>query len=135
MAARKRPNNSTPNYILTLNKDSFEKDSNYLGKLRSNFFGTEFVQYDTGKNPKDTDNSRDWRSQLCAIEYETNLFGLKGPRKLKVELAGLSETETINEIKPGKKGDGIVELAKKKDPKIITFVNKLAKWSESKFYL
>lgn len=135
MAAKKRSKNSTPNYSFSLNKDSFDKDNNYLGKLRSNFFGTEFVLYDAGKNPKDTDNSRDWRSELSSIEYETNLFGFKGPRKLKVNLAGLTNTEIIREVKPGKKGDGIVELAKKKDKEIITFANKLAKWSESKYHV
>lgn len=132
MAARKRPKNSTPNYIITLSNDSFEKDSNYLGKLRSNFFGTEFNLFDTGVNPKNSNNSSEWRGHLAGIDYETNLFGLKGPRKMKVYLAGLSENESIIDIKPNKKGDGIFELAKKNDSRIITFRNKLPKWNESK---
>lgn len=132
MSARKRPNNTSANYIITMNYDNFEKDDQYLGKVRSNFFGTEFTLYDTGLNPKDTENSSEWRSHFAAVEYETNLFGLKGPRKMKAHLAGLTETETIYEIKPSKKEDGILEMANKNHKKIITFVNKLPKWNESK---
>ena len=135
MAARKRPKNTTPNYMITMNYDNFEKDDNYLGKLRSNFFGTEFTLYDTGSNPADTNNQKEWRTHLAAIEYETNLFGLKGPRKMKTHLAGLTDTETVFEIKPSKKDDGLVEMAKKGNNKIITFVNKLPKWNESKLVL
>lgn len=133
MAARKRPKNSTPNYIITLSSDTFEKDSNYLGKLRSNFFGTEFNLFDTGVNPKNTEKSNEWRSHLAGVDYETNLFGLKGPRKMKVYLPGLTESESIMDLKPNKKGDGIFELAKKSDSRIITFRNKLPKWNESKY--
>ena len=132
MAARKRPKNSTPNYIITMNKDNFDKDDKYLGKLRSNFFGTEFNLFDTGKNPKDTNNIDELRNYIAAVEYETNLFGLKGPRKMKTLLAGLTESETINEIKNTKKGANLSDLAKKNDSRLITFRNKLPKWNESK---
>lgn len=132
MAAKKRPKNSTPNYMITMNKDSFEKDNNSLGKLRSNFFGTEFNLYDTGKNPKDTTNVDEIRTFLAAIEYETNLFGLKGPRKMKVHLPGLTETESVAEIKNLKKGDTLFELSKKGDKRLISFRNKLPKWNERK---
>lgn len=132
MAARKRPKNSTPNYIITLSQETFEKDSNYLGKLRSNFFGTEFNLFDTGLNPNSTSKSIDWRCHLAGVDYETNLFGLKGPRKMRVHLSGLSEGETMREIKPNKKEDGIFEMVKKNDSRIITFRNKLPKWNESK---
>ena len=135
MSARKRPNNTTPNYLVTMNYDNFEKDDNYLGKLRSNFFGTEFTLYDTGCNPKDSKNTNEWRAHFAAVEYETNLFGLKGPKRMKTHLAGLSDTETINEIRPSKKEDGIMEYVKKDNKKIITFVNKLPKWNESKYFI
>ena len=52
---------------------------------------------------------------------------------MKVHLAGLSETETIHEVKPFKKEDGILEMVKKNNNKIITFNNKLPKWNEGKF--
>jgi len=50
MAARKRPNNMTSNYLITMDNENFDKKSKYyLGKLRSNFMGTEFHIFDTLK--------------------------------------------------------------------------------------
>ena len=49
MAAKKRSWNKTSNYLITLSFDNFKKDSkDVLGKLRSNFLGTEFKIYDNG---------------------------------------------------------------------------------------
>lgn len=69
MAARKRPNNTTPNYLITMDNENFEKDKLCLGKLRSNFMGTEFQIYDTGKNPNDTKNFDDLRVHLGCVKY------------------------------------------------------------------
>jgi len=132
MSAKKMPKNSTPNYLITMNKNKFEKDDNSLGKLRSNFFGTEFNLFDNGKNPKDSNNIEEFRSFLTGIEYETNLFGLKGPRKMRVCLPGLTETETVSEIKNCKKGESLFDFLNKGDKRIICFRNKLPKWNESK---
>jgi tubby-related protein 1 len=39
--------------MITIDQDKMKKGTKgYLGKLRSNFLGTEFYLYDTGKNPK-----------------------------------------------------------------------------------
>ena len=134
MAARKRPKNTTPNYMLTMNHENFDKDTNYLGKLRSNFFGTEFSLFDTGCNPKDSNIESEYRAYLAAINYETNFFGLKGPRKMLAHISGIDQNDQIREIRPNKKGDGLFELIKKKDQNVISFENKLPKWNESKFY-
>ena len=54
--------NATSNYMITIEQKKFEKDSNgYLGKVRSNFLGTEFCIFDSKENPKkvkSTDDSR-----------------------------------------------------------------------------
>jgi Tub family len=43
MASKKRPNNKTSNYLISMGEGDLSRDgSNYLGKLRSNFVGTEF---------------------------------------------------------------------------------------------
>ncbi len=43
MCSKKRPNNKTSNYLISKKENDLARDSpNYLGKLRSNFFGTEF---------------------------------------------------------------------------------------------
>lgn len=39
----------------------------YLGKVRSNFLGTEFLIFDTGANPKNTKNEDDVRSQQGVV--------------------------------------------------------------------
>ena len=49
--------------------DMVKKDSGYIGKLKSNFFNTEFNIYDTGKNPKKTKNKEDMRKELGVIFY------------------------------------------------------------------
>jgi len=49
MTAKKRSFNRTSNYLISSKKDDTKKKStNYLGKLRSNFMGTEFNVYDNG---------------------------------------------------------------------------------------
>ena len=56
----------------------------FIGKLRSNFIGTEFHIYDTGENPKKARYPDQVRKELGVITYDTNFFGAKGPRKMKV---------------------------------------------------
>lgn len=52
MSAKKRSGNTTSNYLVSLDKnDLSSKGSNYLGKVRSNWVGTEFFAYDSGHNP------------------------------------------------------------------------------------
>ena len=46
-----------------------KKDSGYIGKLKSNFFNTEFNIYDTGKNPKKTKCNEEIRKDLGLIIY------------------------------------------------------------------
>jgi tubby-related protein 1 len=54
MASRTRPNNKTSNYLISMGEGDLSRDgSNYLGKLRSNFVGTEFQIFDNGSNPKE----------------------------------------------------------------------------------
>jgi tubby-related protein 1 len=65
----------------------FNKNSDsYIGKLRSNFIGTEFNIYNSGKNPKNSSNFDQVRHQLGSIVYKTNFMGTKGPRKMTVLL-------------------------------------------------
>jgi tubby-related protein 1 len=41
--------------VISADADKMEKSTHgYLGKVRSNFLGTEFCLYDSGKNPKKT---------------------------------------------------------------------------------
>ncbi len=63
-----------------------KKNQGYLGKLRSNFVGTEFSIFNGGKNPKKAKVETDIREQHGVVEYETNVLGAKGPRRMKVLL-------------------------------------------------
>ena len=53
MSVKKKNTSKSANYILSLSRDDFARQSsNCLGKLRSNFIGTEFFLYDNGENPR-----------------------------------------------------------------------------------
>ncbi len=54
--------------------------------MRSNFLGTEFYLYDDGENPKNAKNTNEVRREHGTVEYETNVLGSKGPRRMKVLL-------------------------------------------------
>ena len=73
--------------MITLDQDKMKKGSKgYLGKLRSNFLGTEFYLYDDGENPKNAKTFDGIRLEHGIVEYETNVLGSKGLRRMKVLL-------------------------------------------------
>lgn len=89
LSGKKRNANATSNYLISLDQEKLDKKSSgYLGKVRSNFLGTEFQIFDTGKNPNKnkSKNLDDNRCQQGVIQYETNVLGSKGPRRMKVFL-------------------------------------------------
>lgn len=52
LTGKKRNLNKTSNYMITIDQNKFNKDANgYLGKVRSNFLGTEFYIFDSKENP------------------------------------------------------------------------------------
>lgn len=54
MSSKKRTSNKTSNYLISFKRDELTKKSaGYIGKVRSNFLGTEFQVYDNGINPSD----------------------------------------------------------------------------------
>ena len=85
MSAKKKSYNKTSNYYISLNQsDPCKKDNNFVGKVRSNFMGSEFNIYDNGQNPQKASNFDQVRKQLGVVMFETNIMGTKGPRKMKV---------------------------------------------------
>ena len=53
LTGKKRGANKTSNYMISMDQEKIDKKSaGYLGKVRSNFLGTEFSIYDNGLNPK-----------------------------------------------------------------------------------
>ena len=70
-----------------MNSNEFDKNSQaFLGKVRSNFLGTEFHVYDRGENPNNAKKIEEIRSELAVVTYESNILGSRGPRKMKAYL-------------------------------------------------
>lgn len=87
MSSKKRSGNTTSNYLISLDKnDLTSKGDNYVGKLRSNWVGTEFIGYDSGYAPDKPEEGKQPRKEVCEIYYESNFFGSKGPRVLDIYL-------------------------------------------------
>ena len=95
----KKPKKS---YHYFISKDAVnKKDTDYLGKLKSNFFGTEFNAFDAGAKPKKEKNKDLHRLNLASITYDTNLFGLKGPRKMKVYIPHVNASDfQVSKVRP-----------------------------------
>jgi tubby-related protein 1 len=73
--------------MITMDQEKISKKGNgYLGKVRSNFLGTEFCIYDAGANADKAKTPDAMRAQHGVIQYETNVLGSKGPRRMKVLL-------------------------------------------------
>merc|ERR1711907_307547 len=78
---KKMPKNRTSNYHISLEEDS----DDYMGKLRArSTWGTEFVIYDDGVNPKEAENAKGKkvRQEYGVVIYETNVLGSRGPRQM-----------------------------------------------------
>lgn len=59
MGAKKRSGNATSNYLISTNRnDLISKGDNYIGKVRSNWMGTEFIGYDAGCNPDKEESNK-----------------------------------------------------------------------------
>lgn len=80
-------------------ENDFNRHSiNFIGKLRSNFVGTEFQVYDNGVAPRDAKEEGEEprsgaptagmntnpRRELAAVMYAPNVMGSRGPRKMQV---------------------------------------------------
>lgn len=83
MTAKKRSGNATSNYLISCDKNDLEPTGpNYMGKVRSNFMGTNFQIYDAGCNPEKKEPGKQPRRILSSVHYASNIFGSKGPRKM-----------------------------------------------------
>ncbi len=103
----------------------------YLGKVRSNFLGTEFRIYDTGENPGKAKTFNKIRKELGGILYESNLLGARGPRKIRVLIPSLKENGEPIEWKPLKEKEGLIDKFKGGQTEGLLFYrNKPPKWND-----
>ncbi|KAH3745181.1 tubby protein-like [Pelomyxa schiedti] len=132
LSARKRKRSKSSNYLISTDPaDLARLSGKYVGKVRSNFMGTEFNVYDSGDNPKHHTSSP--RSELAAITYGLNPLGVGGPRRLSVLIPKLNEHGQMVENTPltrhttlfQKFKDGAIDNMK-------ILQNKLPHWDEAK---
>jgi tubby-related protein 1 len=68
LSAKKRAANKTSNYLISTDPEDLNKNSaSYLGKLRSNFLGTEFYIYNEGSAARKANNEYEIREQHGCI--------------------------------------------------------------------
>lgn len=98
MTSKKRPNNTTSNYLISMEDGDLNRNSaHYLGKLRANFVGTEFQVFDDGVNPRDVEPDdhhgiNSVRRELGVVFYAANVLGKLGVMIFRVFLLGLPAT-------------------------------------------
>lgn len=87
MSGKRQPGNKSSNYWISTDKMKMDHNSpTYLGKVRSNFVGTEFVIYDDGVSPKKAGtDSKHVRLELGAVIFGANI-GANHPRDMTVIL-------------------------------------------------
>lgn len=59
-----------------------KSNESYMGKLRGNSSGSIYHLYDSGNQPNKSLDRSKWRTTLAKIDYETNILGINGPRRL-----------------------------------------------------
>ncbi len=70
MTGKRRSGNWTGNYLITVDHDNLStKSPGYVGKLRSNFWGSKYNIYDSGENPFTYKGTQRPRENLGAVIY------------------------------------------------------------------
>lgn len=143
MTAQKQKQNKTSNYAISMSRSALGKDSeSYLGKLRSDFMGLEFVAYGPGLNPAKCDKNMSpahaiqlTRQELVAVQYSSSLWGAKprGPRKMSIaapRVQANGERLVCRTLRP--EAEGLLALQKNGDPDQLTeaYCNKAPKWND-----
>lgn len=115
-AGRKRKKSKTSNYIISCDPTDLSRQADgFVGKLRSNVFGTTFFVFDNGSKT----NPSELRQDMAVVIYvslrfnkplnrwsarnqflncssptkDTNILGFKGPRNMTVLLPGMTEDD------------------------------------------
>lgn len=131
MSVKKKAGGKGTNYSISLDKKDFSKKSSFsLGKLKSNFVGTNFYLYDNGVNPKNRNcNTLNVRQEYCHINYQKNIMGMKGPRKLRVTVPDYKNGKIV-EFKPQKQEFGLCQASKIANAQVRCFMNNPPQWSD-----
>mmetsp|Transcript_8963 Transcript_8963/g.20525 ORF Transcript_8963/g.20525 Transcript_8963/m.20525 type:complete len:486 (+) Transcript_8963:90-1547(+) len=131
LSGRRRKKNKQSTYLISTDeKDLARKSDNYTGKVKSNFVGTEFTIYDNGKNPTRKKEDAEVRVELGVIQYDRNVLGSNGPRKMQVWLPKTSKAGDREKIQPTSVEEKMSAKITK-EHNYIRLVNKTPRWNEN----
>ena len=132
LAGRRRKKNKQSTYLIsTSEKELTRKSSCYIGKVKSNFVGTEFTMYDSGANPSDNKEGNEIRTELGVVQYDRNVLGTNGPRKMQVYLPSTDRSGVRDKLQPTQTSDCMTKKIENKDHNYIKIVNKTPRWNEN----
>ncbi|XP_016312575.1 LOW QUALITY PROTEIN: tubby-related protein 1-like [Sinocyclocheilus anshuiensis] len=133
LAGRKRKKSTTSNYLISIDPTDLSRGGeNFIGKLRSNLMGTKFTVFDNALHPDRAlpDMSNAWQ-ELAAIIYETNVLGMKGPRRMIVIIPGMTKDGERVPIRPRSENDGLLIRHQNRNMEnVIELRNKTPVWNE-----
>ncbi|KAM9813767.1 tubby-related protein 3-like [Neosynchiropus ocellatus] len=133
LAGRKRKKSTTSNYLISIDATDLSRGGdNFVGKLRSNLMGTKFTVFDNAMNPEralpDLSNAR---QELAGIIYETNVLGMKGPRRMTVIIPGMDKNNERVPLRPRNDCDGLlIRHQNRRMENLIELHNKTPVWNE-----
>uniref|UniRef100_A0AAY5EX12 TUB like protein 1b n=1 Tax=Electrophorus electricus TaxID=8005 RepID=A0AAY5EX12_ELEEL len=133
LAGRKRKKSTTSNYLISVDPTDLSRGGeNYVGKVRSNLMGTKFTVFNNALHPNralpDMSNAR---QELAAIIYETNVLGMKGPRRMTVIIPGMNKDGERVPIRPRSDNDGLLIRCQNRNMEnLIELRNKTPVWNE-----
>ncbi|XP_051997620.1 tubby-related protein 1-like [Xyrauchen texanus] len=133
LAGRKRKKSTTSNYLISIDPTDLSRGGeNFIGKLRSNLMGTKFTVFDNAMHPDralpDMSNAR---QELAAIIYETNVLGMKGPRRMIIVVPGMNKDGERVPIRPRSDNDGLLMKHQNRNMEnLIELRNKTPVWNE-----
>ncbi|KAK1901899.1 Tubby-related protein 1 [Dissostichus eleginoides] len=133
LAGRKRKKCATSNYLISIDSTDLSRGGeNFVGKLRSNLMGTKFTVFDNALNPDralpDMSNAR---QEMAGIVYETNVLGMKGPRRMTVVIPGMDKNNDRVPLRPRSDLDGLlIRHQNRRMENLIELQNKTPVWNE-----
>ena len=108
LAARKRKKQTTSNYLISLDYEDLDRDSEtFFGKLRSNFVGTDFTVFDGGEKPGKKSGGP-VRKELACVTYQYNVLGTRGPRKMTAVIPSVDGSGN-SQFRPRGPDDSLIE--------------------------
>jgi len=131
LSGRRRKKNKQSTYLISTDeKDLSRKSDAYTGKVKSNFVGTMFTMYDAGGNPTRLAAEQEVRTELGLVQYDRNVLGTNGPRKMQVYLPKTDKKGARELLKPTRVEDTMASRVSK-DSTFIKLMNKTPRWNES----